>query len=119
MGIFKNIFGKKNRSFQLKPDEIKPILVNKGGCLATNKITIDGCQVGYMYREDPKNELDNGWRFFSGTESQEYVDDKSNTQVYDLNTIVNYDSSIIPYVDLPIGSELERITGTDEFNQIK
>jgi len=64
MGILKNIFGGGKRSFQLKPDEIKPLLVNKGGCLATNMITIDVYQIGYMYREEPHNDLDNGWRFF-------------------------------------------------------
>ena len=93
--------------------------MNQGGCLATNKITKDGCQVGYMYREDSRNEMDNGWRFFSGTESQDYIDEPKNTQVYDINTIANYDVDIIPYVQLPVGSELERLPDTNEFTQIK
>jgi len=118
MGILQKLF-KKEKTFKLSAEEIKPILVNQGGCLATNKITMDGCQVGYMYREQPKNDMDNGWRFFSGTESQDYVDDSTNTNVYDINTIANYDSDIIPYVHLPVGSELERIPNSKDFNQIK
>jgi len=36
--------------------------------------------------------------------------------VYAVNTIANYDPAIIPYLDLPYGTELERIEGTDYFN---
>lgn len=119
MGIINKLFGKKPRVFLLKPHEIKDIIPNQGGCLATNKITYDGMKVGYMYREESNNEHDNGWRFFSGTESQEYVDDVNNTKVYDINTIANYDQAIVKYVDYPIGSELERIPNTESFQKIE
>ena len=71
--------------------------------------------IGYMYREQSDEPLDSGWRFFSGTESQEYVDNPNNTMIYQVNTIANYDRAIIPYLNLPYGSELERIEGTDKF----
>lgn len=47
--------------------------------------------------------------FFSGTETQEYVDDPNNIEIYDVNTIANYDSAIIPFLNRPIGAELHRI----------
>jgi len=56
--------------------------------------------------------------FFSGTEDQEYVDDPNNIMIYDVNTIANYDEAIIPYLHLPIGTELERIEGTNQFQII-
>lgn len=86
--------------------------------MATDKITVDGLQVIYMYREESDFHLDSGWRFFSGTETQEYVDDPNNTMIYDVNTIANYDKAIIPYLNLPLGVELERIPGTNEFQMI-
>jgi len=89
-----------------------------GGCLATDKITVDGLKVIYMYREESDFDEDSGWRFFSGTEDQDYVDDPDNTMIYDVNTIANYDTAIIPYLNLPNGTELERIGGTDEFQII-
>ncbi len=119
MGLIDKLFGKKPRVFKLKPNEIKEIIPNKGGCLATDKITYDGMKVGYMYREEANNDMDNGWRFFSGTESQDYVDDANNTKVYDMNTIANYDQAIIAYIDFPVGSELERIPNTDEFKNVE
>ncbi len=60
-----------------------------------------------MYREDADNDIDSGWRFMSGDESQAYMDDAANHEVYDVNTIANYDPDIIPFLDAPIGSEFE------------
>jgi hypothetical protein len=61
-----------------------------------------------MYREAPDTELDSGWRFFSGEESQTYADDPGNFGLYDVNTVANYDAEIIPLLDAPIGAAFER-----------
>ena len=106
------------KNFKLKPDEIRQLVDSMGGCLATDKITVDGLLVDYMYREDSDYEHDSGWRFFSGTEDQDYVDDPNNIMIYAVNTIANYDKAIIPYLNLPVGVELERIRGTNEFRII-
>jgi len=71
-----------------------------------------------MIREEPNNDLDSGWQFFSGSEDQDYLDDTDNSNIYDVNTIANYDRAIIPYLDLPIGTQLERIRGTEKFQII-
>ncbi|MCH9693421.1 MAG: DUF2185 domain-containing protein [Gammaproteobacteria bacterium] len=54
---------------------------------------------------------DSGWRFFTGEETQEYIDDLNNTGIYEVNTIANYDPDIIPYLDAPPGSKFGRIGG--------
>ena len=51
------------------------------GCFATDKILVDGCKVGYMYREQPDcdSEMpDSGWRFTAGDECEEYMDNPNN-----------------------------------------
>lgn len=106
------------KQYKIKSEDIKSIIPNKGGCMATDKITVMGELIGYMYREAPDFNNDSGWRFLSGTESQEYADISNNWAIYDLNTIANYDNAIIPYLDSTINSEFERINGTDEFKQI-
>jgi hypothetical protein len=106
----------KPKNFRLKPEQIIDLIPAMGGCFATDRITVDGKKVGYMYREEAEEELDSGWRFFEGSESDEYVNDQNNIMIYAINTIANYDPAIIPYLDLPYGTELERIEGTDEFN---
>ena len=88
--------------------ELKKLIEPIGSALASDKITVDGLLVGFMYREEPSFETDSGWRFFSGTESQEYVDNPDNLLIFDLNTIANFDEAIIPYLYMEIGVELER-----------
>lgn len=61
-----------------------------------------------MYREAPRDSIDSGWHFFSGEETQEYADHAENFARYDVNTIANYDSSIIPFLDAPRGSAFGR-----------
>lgn len=88
-----------------------------GYCYASDMITVEGMQVGYMYREEPDRNDDSGWRFFSGEESQQYADDASNFAIYDVNTIANYDKEIIPFLDYPTGTAFGRDPNTGKFIQ--
>lgn len=106
---------KTEKRFRIKEEDLKELVPTIGGCMATDKITVEGMPVGFMYRERPSEDWDTGWRFFSGTEEQEYVDDPDNSMVYNVNVIANYDSAIIPYLKMPFGTELERVEGTDKF----
>ena len=77
--------------------EIKEKYIPQGpsGCMAFNRITVDGCKVGYMYREEPDADAtfpDSGWRFFVGDEDESYTDNPDNFHIFNLNTICNYDS---------------------------
>lgn len=87
--------------------------------MASGKITDEGMKVGFMYREDPEDEFDTGWRFYSGTEDDAYVENPNNFMVYDVNTIANYDRSIVPMLKKQIGSEWERIEGTNKFQLLE
>jgi len=110
-----NIFGRKKKKFRLASYEIRPLAPGKGGCIATDMITVDGLKVALMYREQPDNDVDSGWRFLSGRESQSYLDEPSHSEVYDVNTIANYDPDVIPFLDAPIGSAFERTGGAGDF----
>lgn len=79
------------------------------GCIATDRILVDGCKVGFMYREEPDMDMpDSGWRFTAGDESDEYMDNPDNSGVYHLNTICNYDPEIIPFLHAEFGSAYYR-----------
>ena len=111
----------RNRDYHVKAEDVKPLLSDwKGadGCIATNRITVEGCKVGYCYREKPDGDWDSGWRFTAGDESEEYMDDPNNAGIYKLNTICNDDPDIIALLHMPAPCAFER----DEngvFQQIK
>jgi hypothetical protein len=102
----------QNKKFALRGDQIKPLAKNRGACFATDMITVEGRKVGYMYREEADEDGDSGWRFMSGHESQDYMDDPDNHGLYDVNTIANYDPQIIPLLDAPCGCAFEREGGS-------
>lgn len=108
-----------DKVFKIKPEDMKRIVDDERGCLATDKITVEGMKVGFMYRErlDEDIENDSGWRFLSGTEDQDYVDDNDNSEILTINQVANYDAAIIPYLKSKIGSSWERVEGTDKFRE--
>ena len=96
--------------------EVKELVPGRGACIVTDRITVEGLPVRFMYREEPDNDIDSGWRFFSGhNETDDYVDNPENSAIFDVNTIANHDPSIIPYVDAPPGSVFEKVPGSGDF----
>jgi len=103
------------KHFRLSKDQIRPLVEGHGGCIATDRITVDGFRVRFMYREAASNNVDSGWRFMSGFEDDTYMDDPANHGVYDVNTIANYDPSIIPFLRAPVGSAFEKRPESERF----
>jgi hypothetical protein len=109
----------KEKKFRLRADQIKPLALQRGGCFATDMITVEGLKVGFMYRQKPDFDADSGWRFISGGESQAYLDEPDNLAIYDVNTIVNYDPDIIPYLDAVEGSAFQRDAESRRFVAVR
>ena len=111
----------RNRNYHVKAEDVKHLLADwegADGCIATNRITVEGRKVGYCYREIPDGNWDSGWRFTAGDESDEYMDDPNNAGIYKLNTICNDDPDSISLLNTPAPCAFER----DEngvFQQIK
>jgi hypothetical protein len=132
MGLLGKLFGTSSKAtsrptapapaakkFKLSAKEIKPIAVGYGGCIASDMIPVGGHPVRFMYRTEPHNPMDSGWAFLSGFESDAYMNDASNHGIYDVNTIANYDPSITPFLDAPVGSVFEKTEESEEFVEVK
>ena len=106
----------KKKNFFIPASDIKDILTDwdeAGGCLASDRITVDGLPVGYMYREIPDEDrqfgkYDSGWRFLSGDEDDEYANNPEKIGIYSLNTICNYSPDIMPFLHAPYGTAYGR-----------
>ena len=104
------------KRFRLDASEIREIATGHGYCMASDHITVEGKRVGFMYRQEPSEAGDSGWVFLSGEESQDYLDDASNLALYDVNTIANYDPTIIPFLTASLGNAYARDPGELEFH---
>ena len=101
------------KRFAIPREELKQVYEGEGpqGCIATDRIVVDGAPVGYCWREepDPGDEAwDSGWRFTAGDESGAYMDDPDRSGIYALNTICNYDPDILPLLSAPVGAAYAR-----------
>lgn len=105
--------------FLLDESQIKKITEIKGGCMASNRITVDGEKVGYMYREEPsENFADTGWRFFAGDEPEEYCNNSNNFNIFEVNTICNYDDAIVSKLNAPIGTAFVRTSSGELIQEV-
>src|SRR5258707_5074941 len=107
------------KKFFLPRESFRVLVSHSGGCLATDRITVDGADVGYMYREEGDGPTDTGWRFFAGDEGPGYVDNPNNIGIYSINTIANYDPDIIPYLETEAPCAFEKIPGTSKYGRIE
>ena len=103
---------KREKEYRLWPSEMKlylPDWEGPNGCFLTDRIAVDGCKIGWCYREEPEASFpDSGWRFFSGDESEDYIADIRHTEIYDLNTACNLDPEIVPLLTAPFRSAFVR-----------
>ena len=106
------------KQFKIPRDQIKRLVPSMGGCLASDKILVDGERVGYMYRERREDDYDSGWCFFAGTEDQAYADNPRHFGIYNVNTVANYDQDIVPYLESDFDRAYERIPGTSKFREV-
>lgn len=114
-----NVTGMEKFKYVLAPDQIEQLIEQKGYCYASDMITVDGHKVGFMHRELREDRDDSGWRFYSGLETEEYVENEHHFMMFDLNYIANIDPHIIPYLTMPIGTELERDEDADTFSKLE
>lgn len=101
------------KSFAIPREELKEVYQGDGpqGCIATDRIVVDGAPVSYCYRVAPDagdEAWDSGWRFTAGEEDAACLDDPDRSGVYALNTVCNYDPDIIPLLDSDPGTAWSR-----------
>ena len=108
--IWKHYTWPTGKKYFPKLRETRKLIEDTKGCLVSDRISIDGCPIGCMTRVDAsEGNPDSGWQFFSGDESQEYMEDLTHVQVFSLNTLCNYDNHIIEHLQEPTGSTLSRM----------
>ena len=89
------------KNFKIPREQLKTFVRNKGMCIAPDTVLVDGIPVALIYRVMPSSLYDSGWRFFTGTESDDYLANSRCNGVYDLNTVVNYCPDTLSLLDSP------------------
>ena len=80
-----------------------------GASIVSNNILENKANIKWILRENSVNELDNGWRFLSEIDTEEYLSHAENMSICDWNTIVEIEPAVLSIFNMPIGTELTMI----------
>ena len=69
-------------------------------CFVTNRILRDGVKAKYIYKEEPDQEDDSGWRIVEGDEPDEYMENPDNISYVAIGIILNQDNSFVHLLDV-------------------
>jgi len=90
-----------------------------GYVVASHRVMLEKRPIGYAYREAPSESRDSGWRFFSGDESQEYVDDPKNFGLYDAATLLERDPALRSILQASHPAAFERDHETGQYREVR
>ena len=85
-----------------------------GASIVSNNILKNKANIKWIFREDAVDELDNGWRFPSEIDTEEYLSNPENMSVCDWSTIVEIEPAVLSIFDMPIGTELTLIYESEQ-----
>ena len=80
--------------------------MNMGGSIVSRNILEGKGRLKWCFREEFANEVDNGWRFLSEIDTDEFLNTPGNLVVCDWGTIFEIEPAIMPIFDMPVGTEL-------------
>ena len=82
--------------------------------IVTKKAREGGWKIGYGLRDEPTNERDSGWFFSVGDETDEYVNDPGNLELWVVNSALIYDPALTEFITAPYGTTIVRVS-SDRF----
>ena len=77
-----------------------------GASIVSNNILENKANIKWILRENSINELDNGWRFLSEIDTEDYLSQVENMSICDWSTIVEIEPAVLSIFNMPIGTEL-------------
>ena len=86
----------------------------KKTAIVSKKVRIDGWKIGYGMREEPTRESDSGWYFCVGDETEEYVNNPDNLELWTVNSVLIYDPALSEFITAPYGTAIVR-TASQKF----
>ncbi len=84
----------------------------------SKRIVEDQEPVRWLYREEPDNADDSGWRIYAGDEDQEYCDQADNVLFVPLRELIQVERQLEQLFRAPVGSAFERPDAGEKFRQV-
>ena len=79
---------------------------NPGGCVVSRNILDGKGELQWCVREKSCNAVDNGWRFFSSVDDEEYLSHAENMTICNFNTVAEIEPAVLAIYNMPVGTDI-------------
>jgi hypothetical protein len=77
-----------------------------GACLVSKNIYNRKGKLKWCVKENSKRDIDNGWRFFSDIDTDEFLADTNNWCILAYESVIEIEPAILAIYDMPVGTEI-------------
>ena len=77
--------------------------------VVSKKVREEGWKIGYGVRDEPTSERDSGWFFCVGDETDDYVNEPGNLELWVVNSALIYDPALVEFITAPYGTAIVRV----------
>ena len=77
--------------------------------IVSKKVREGGWKISYGVRDEPTRETDSGWFFSAGDESDDYINDVSNLELWAVASVLTYDQALNEFITAPYGTSIVRV----------
>ena len=78
--------------------------------MVSKKVREGGYKIGYGIRDEPVDDRDSGWFFSVGDETDEYINDTSNVEIWSVNSALMYEPALMEFITEPYGTGIVRVS---------
>ena len=78
--------------------------------IVSKKVREEGWKIGYGMREEPTREGDSGWFFGVGNETDEYINNPSNLELWIVNSVLTTEPALDKFITAPYGTAVVRVS---------
>lgn len=77
--------------------------------IISKKVREGGWKISYGMRDKPTREGDSGWYFCVGDESDDYINDARNLELWPIGSVLMYDQALNEFITVPYGTAIVRV----------
>ena len=77
-----------------------------GACLVSRNIYERKGNLKWCIHENGARDIDNGWRFLSDIDTDEYLADVNNWCILTYESVIEIEPAVLAIYDMPVGTEL-------------
>ncbi|MEL7570638.1 MAG: DUF2185 domain-containing protein [Eubacteriaceae bacterium] len=87
----------------------KTYISSYGACLVSRNICEKKGRLYWCVREESQREIDNGWRFLSEIDTEEYLNDIQNWCILPYEAVIEIEPAVLVIYDMPTGTDIALI----------